>query len=111
MIYFKILVYNFHTPGLAGDTLERFKMDKTMEGARNDAVRYAREVAARYSVADNVSVMVYEKGGAFFVRPDKMADGFGAVPEGAGVYCIAQRWNPREIQIRYAGARSEFSDG
>ena len=84
-------------------------MDKTVEGARNDAVRYAREVAARYSVADNVSVTVYEKAGAFFVRPNRMAEGFGAAPEGAEVYCIAQRWSPREIQVRYAGAWSEFS--
>jgi hypothetical protein len=82
---------------------------KVLEGARNDAIRYAREVAARYTVADRVSVTVYKKDSAFFVRPDKHSEGFGPIPEGAEVVCIAQRWNENEIQTRHAGAWSEWS--
>jgi hypothetical protein len=82
---------------------------KELEGARNDAIRYAREVAARYTVADSVSVTVYQKGSAFFVRPNKHSEGFGPIPEGADVVCIAQRWNENTIQTRYAGASFEWS--
>lgn len=84
-------------------------MDKIIEGARNDAVRYAREVASRYSVADNVSVMVYEREGVFFVLPNKFNEGFGAAPNDARVYCIAQRWSSEEVQVRYSGGWSDWS--
>jgi hypothetical protein len=68
-----------------------------------DATRYAVEVAARYSVAANVSAVVYLGAGSAAVRLASED-----APDGAEVYAIAQRWNDSAVQVRYDGARSEF---
>ena len=66
----------------------------------NDAVRYAAEQASKTG-SDCWSV--WYDGDRVFVRPSSMDK-----PPNALHVCIAQRWDNNTIQLRFAGARSEW---
>ena len=64
----------------------------------DDAMRQAVKLAAEGSEST-----VYFDGKAIFVRSS-----YAPKPEGAQVICIAQKWNEKTVQLRFAGARSEW---
>jgi hypothetical protein len=59
--------------------------------------------AVRRAAAENAAMSVYYDGCAIFVRDAK-----AAAPKGARLVCIAERWDPETVQVRFAGAHSEF---
>ena len=65
-----------------------------------DAVRNAVDRAGR-NPGDCFSV--YFDGEAVYVRASEAAE-----PKKAKLVCIAQRWDAKTVQLRFAGARSEW---
>ena len=61
--------------------------------------------AARLAGADPAgkSYTVYFDGSAIFVRPPG-----ATAPANSQVVCIAQKWDANTVQLRFAGARSEW---
>lgn len=76
--------------------MPRFHNHPAYDGALANAVRQA---------ADNPGqcFTVYFDGAAMYVR----ASGTAA-PNNADIVCIAQRWDDRTVQLRFAGAHSEW---
>jgi hypothetical protein len=66
----------------------------------DDATRYAASRAAR---EPGESFTVYRTPHAFHV----CAKG-DPKPDGATMHCIAQQWDATTVQLRFAGARSEW---
>ena len=69
----------------------------------NDATRQAAKLAGKYSIADNVSALVYVDGDKVFVRSSR-----DVRPENTIIYCVAQRWNDKSVELRFSGAQSEW---
>lgn len=67
----------------------------------DDAVRSAAERAHR-DQGDSFTVYK-DEAGTLYVRASRAAP-----PQGAKVVCIAQHWDATTVQVRYAGARSEW---
>jgi hypothetical protein len=70
--------------------------------AFNDAMRTAVRKVAEHVDYDH-NYVVYFDGKAAFVR-----EAGSEAPPNSEVICIAQRWNGDTIQLRFAGARSEW---
>jgi len=68
-----------------------------------DAERHAVALAARYPVAAAVSAVVYLVADQVLVR---LAS--DPIPEGSTVHCVAQRWDRGQVQLRRAGAWSDW---
>jgi hypothetical protein len=66
--------------------------------AYDSSLRHAAKRAAA-----GVEQAVYWDGKMIYVRP--CGD---AAPANATVVCIAQKWNDHTVQLRFAGARSEW---
>lgn len=66
--------------------------------AYDDALKQAARAAAK-----GVQQTVYWDGEKIYVRP--CGD---PAPEKSEVVCIAQKWNQYTVQLRFAGARSEW---
>lgn len=71
--------------------------------AYNAAVAYAVARAARHPVNAAACFTVYAKDDSMFVRPSLVA-----APDGATMVCIVQRWDEHTVQLRFAGAHSEW---
>ncbi len=67
--------------------------------AYNDSLARAIARAAK----ENAAMSVYYDGAAVFVRDSK-----AAVPQGATLVCIAERWDSSTVQVRFGNPRSEF---
>lgn len=68
-----------------------------------DAERQAVRMAARHAVADAVAAVVYLDRDQVLVRL-----GSEPAPGGAVVHCVAQRWDRDQVQVRRAGAVSDW---
>jgi hypothetical protein len=64
--------------------------------------------ATHYAIARAIrepgeSFTVWRGLSLYYVRPSKAEK-----PPAADLVCIAQQWDKKTVQLRYAGARSEF---
>jgi hypothetical protein len=65
--------------------------------AYKDSIKQAVKLAAVGNEA-----LVCLDGDKLFVRP------VGQCPAGATIVCVAQKWSKHVVQLRFAGARSEW---
>jgi hypothetical protein len=68
-----------------------------------DAERQAVALAARHTVADRVAAVVYLVADRVQVLPATEP-----APDGAAVHCVAERWDAGQVQVRRAGAWSDW---